>query len=115
VRRGSIVLASLDPVMGSEQGKIRPVIVVSEDAATIRAMSHPRGMITVVPITSNASLVYEFQTLIPRGEGGLTVGGKAQAEQIRAISVTRVVRELGVLTTERLAAVDEALRVHLAL
>jgi mRNA interferase MazF len=91
------------------------VVVVSEDAATIRAASHPRGMITVVPITSNVSSVYEFQALISRGEGRLPVEGKVQAEQVRAISVTRVVRTLGTLSAERMAAVDHALRVHLAL
>jgi mRNA interferase MazF len=72
-------------------------------------------MITVVPITSNVSSVYEFQALISRGEGRLPVEGKVQAEQVRAISVTRVVRTLGTLSAERMTAIDDALRVHLAL
>jgi mRNA interferase MazF len=114
MRRGSVVLASLDPAIGSEQGKVRPVVVVSEDAATIRAANHQKGMITVVPITSNMSSVYDFQATISLVEDH-RVAGKAQAEQIRAISVARVVRELGTVSPEDMAAVDEALRVHLEL
>jgi mRNA interferase MazF len=115
MRRGDIVLVSLDPVVGSEQGKVRPAVIVSSDAANSAAERAGRGVITVVPVTSNVAAVYPFQALLPPEDSGLARVGKAQAEQIRSISVQRVVRTIGAVSAERMADVDEALRLHLSL
>jgi mRNA interferase MazF len=108
--RGAVVLVQLDPATGREQGKTRPAVVVSRAVANAQARLH-QGLITVVPITSNTERVLSFQARVDAGR----VRGKAQAEQVRAISVSRVIRVLAQLDAVQLAGVDEALRVHLGL
>ena len=115
IARGQIYLASLDPAVGSEQGKVRPVIVVSSNAANDSANRRGRGVVTVVPLTSNVRAIYPFQTLLPQEETGLPTTCKAQAEQVRSISTHRLVRQIAELTAELMAQVDDALRLHLSL
>lgn len=115
IARGQVHLASLDPAVGSEQGKVRPVIIVSNNAANDSANRRGKGVITVVPITSNVRAVYPFQVLLPQEESGLPTHSKAQAEQVRSISTDRLVRQIATLPTELMRGVDDALRLHLAL
>jgi mRNA interferase MazF len=111
-----VVLVDLDPVTGSEAAKRRPAIVVSNDAANRSAVSRERGVVTVVPVTSNITRVYAFQTRLPADAGtGLAVESKAQAEQVRSIDVSRVTQRLGTLPPGILRRLDEALRLHLGL
>jgi mRNA interferase MazF len=78
VRRGEIVTVSLDPARGSEASKTRPAVVVSNDAANATATRLGRGVVTVVPVTSNTSRVYPFQVLLPAGQTGLACDSKAR-------------------------------------
>lgn len=115
MRRGDIHLVDLDPVLGSEASKRRPAIIVSNDAANATARRLGRGVITVIPVTSNVIHVYPFQVLLPAGETGLDRDSKAQAEQIRSIAVERVGDRLGVVPNAIMADIDEAIRIHLGL
>jgi mRNA interferase MazF len=113
--RGEIRLVDLDPTRGSEASKRRPAIVVSNDRANAVAARRQRGIVTVVPITSNTSRVFPFQALLPAAETGLKVDSKAQAEQVRSVAVERVGRVLGRAPAPTMATVDDALRLHLQL
>ena len=104
-----------EPVRGSEASKRRPAIVVSNDRANVVAARLGRGVITVVPITSNVTRTFPFQVLLPAHLAGLRVRSKAQAEQVRSVSVERLGPVLGELPATALAAVDDALRLHLDL
>jgi len=115
MRRGEIVSVDFEPVQGSEANKTRPAVVVSNDAANATATRLGRGIITVVPVTSNTSRLYPFQVLLPADETGLPRDSKAQAEQVRSVSVERVGRPLGQLTAKLVAELDRALRIHLSL
>lgn len=115
MRRGEVYLVDLDPTRGSEATKVRPAIVVSNDAANRAAERTGRGVITVVPVTTNTQRVYPFQVLIGAGEGGLAAPSKAQAEQVRSIDVGRLRKRVGTVTPETLGRLDDALRTHLAL
>ena len=115
VRRGEIVQVNLDPARGSEANKIRPAVVVSNDAANAAAARLGRGVITVVPVTSSTDHVYPFQVLLPARRTGLPRDSKAQAEQVRSIAVERVGRRIGKLPAALIAELDQALRVHLSL
>jgi mRNA interferase MazF len=66
-------------------------------------------------VTSNIERVYPFQVLLPAAETGLDRDSKAQAEQIRSISVERVGDQLGVIPNAIMLDIDEALRLHLGL
>jgi mRNA interferase MazF len=116
MRRGEVFLADLSPVKGSEAAKRRPVVVVSNNAANRSAASRGRGVVTVVPVTSNATRVYTFQVRLPAGPpSGLTVDSKGQAEQVRSVDVSRLGQRLGSLSPELLRQLDGAVRLHLDL
>jgi mRNA interferase MazF len=115
MRRGDIVAVDLDPVRGSEANKRRPAVIVSNDMANATARRLGRGVITVVPITSTIERLFPFQVLLSGADTGLPRDSKAQAEQVRSIAIERVHGRLGVVPQARMAAIDEALRLHLAL
>lgn len=115
MRRGDIVLVDLDPGRGSEARKRRPAVVVSNDGANAVATRLGRGVVTVVPVTSNIARIYPFQVALPAGETGLERDSKAQAEQVRSVAVDRVSGSVGQMTAELMAALDDRLRLHLAL
>lgn len=115
MRRGEIRWVDLDPVRGAESSKRRPAVIVSNDGANTTASRLGRGVVTVVPVTSNTARVYPFQVMLPGGDGGLDRDSKAQAEQVRSVAVERIGALVGQLNAPQLAALDEALRLHLAL
>jgi mRNA interferase MazF len=115
VRRGDVFLVNLDPVVGSEASKTRPAVIVSNDASNAIAERLARGTVTVAPITSNTTRVYPFQVSVPAPMGGLSRDSKIQCEQVRTIDTGRLVARLGHLDLDRMPAVDQALRIHLAL
>ena len=115
MRRGEIRLVDLERIRGAEANKQRPAVIVSNDGANSTAERLGRGVITVVPVTSNTDRVYPFQVLLPAARTGLSVDSKAQAEQIRSIAVERIGNRVGTMPVDLLTALDEALRLHLAL
>ena len=115
MRRGDICVIDLDPTRGTEANKSRPAVIVSNDGANSTATRLGRGVLTVVPVTSNVDHIYPFQVLLPAESTGLTVDSKAQAEQVRSIDVARVRRRVGSVPAELMHELDDALRLHLAL
>jgi mRNA interferase MazF len=115
MRRGEVRMVDLDPARGAEANKLRPAVIVSNDAANGTAARLGRGVVTVVPVTSSVERVYPFQVLLPAGAGGLPRDSKAQAEQVRSIAAERIGEQLGRLPDGLMASLDEALRLHLAL
>jgi mRNA interferase MazF len=115
MRRRDIRLIDLEPVRGAEANKQRPAIIVSNDGANSTAQRLGRGVVTVVPVTSNTERVHPFQVLLLAQDTGLAADSKAQAEQVRSVAVQRIGPQVESMTAERQAALDEALRLHLAL
>jgi mRNA interferase MazF len=115
VKRGEIWLIDFEPTLGSESSRTRPAVIVSNDGANLGAARNLHGMVTVVPLTTNTERVYAFQALLDTAVTGLNYESKAQAEQVRAVSVQRLVRCLGAVSGSQMRDVDAALRLHLAL
>jgi mRNA interferase MazF len=115
MRRGEIRLVDLHPARRGEADKRRPAVIVSNDGANAVAGRLGRGVITVVPVSSNVERIYPFQVLLEASATGLVLDSKAQAEQIRSISLERVGRLVGNVPPSTMLELDEALRVHLAL
>ena len=113
--RGEIREVSFEPVRGSEASKIRPAVIVSNDGANTTASRLNRGVITVVPVTSNVSRIHAFQVFLPASDCGLRRDSKAQAEQVRSVAVERVGQRVGQLTGSLVSELDGALRLHLSL
>lgn len=113
--RGEIRLVDLEPARAGEADKRRPAIIVSNDCANTVAARLGRGVVTVVPVTSNTARVFPFQVLLTADEVGIRSDSKAQAEQVRAVSVDRIGPVIGRLPARLVAQLDEALRLHLQL
>lgn len=113
--RGEVWQVDLDPARGSVSNKQRPAVIVSNDRANATATRLGRGVLTVVPVTSNIDKVYPFQVLLSASNTGLAVDSKAQAEQVRSVATQRLLRRLGRVSPAELTDLDDALRLHLAL
>lgn len=115
MRRGDIYWVNFDPAQGSEANKKRPAVIVSRNEANAVAQETGRGTVTVVPLTTNTRYVAPFHVFLPAVETRLRQDSKAQAEQIRTISVNRIGEFAGFLTFKALESLDAALRLHLNL
>lgn len=113
--RGEIRLVDLDPVRGNEANKRRPAVIVSNDRANSIAAQLGRGVVTVVPVTSNTDRIFPFQALLPAAATGLRQDSKTQAEQVRSIAVERIGPVLGRAPANVMGQLDDALRLHLQL
>jgi len=111
IKRGEIYLAALDPVMGREIAKTRPVAVVSNDKN-----NEFSGTVTILPLTSkNIQMVYPFEVFIAQGIANLPKDSKIKADQIRTLDKKRIIKRIGALDQKGLNAIDAALKIHLAL
>ena len=111
MKRGEIYYATLDPSMGSETVKRRPVLIVSNDISNRSATT-----VIIVPITSNVTKVYPFEVLLQPSDSGLPKPSKVRAQQIRTISKQRISgKVIGSLKEPLIQLVDAAIKLYLAL
>jgi mRNA interferase MazF len=111
IKRGDIFLACLDPVIGKEIAKTRPVVVVSNDLN-----NQYSSTVTVLPVTSkNMEKIYPFEVLIPQGKSNLPKDSKVKADQIRTLDRRRLIKFIGKLEHRDIEAIDKALQVHLSI
>jgi len=104
-------MAGLDPVVGHEISKTRPVVVVSNDIGNKYS-----GTISVIPLTSqNLSKIYPFEVLIPKSGSSLPTVSKAKADQIRTLDKKRLKKKVGLLSRDLMAELDFAIKIHLSL
>jgi mRNA interferase MazF len=113
--RGEIRRVDFDPARRGEANRQRPAVIVSNDGANATAARLGRGVVTVIPLTSNVARVFPFQVLLPATDSGLDRDSKAQAEQIRSVSVERLSSRIGSVPPALMLDIDEALRLHLGL
>ena len=91
VKRGDVVLCDLNPVIGTEQAGIRPVVVLQIDRAN--AVS-PHTIIA--PFTSKIRrAILPSHVFVPAGVGGLSQDSVVLCEQIRVIDKSRIIRVIG--------------------
>lgn len=111
IKRGEIHLAALDPTIGRETAKTRPVVIVSNDVN-----NQFSGTVTVLPITSkNLQKIYPFEAMLPKGAGNLPKNSKVKADQIRTLDKRRIIKRIGRLSDEDMICVDTALKIHLGI
>lgn len=111
LNRGDVYLARHNPVEGSEQGGIRPIVIVSRDS-----LNRSRGHVLTVPFT---------RTVLPRPlsthvtvearSGGLRTTSVARAEHCRVLAKSRLLEFWGSLDAQTMSRIDDALRVALNL
>lgn len=114
LKRGMVINVNLSPAQGSETGKIRPCVVVTNDVYNARV-----PVVQVVPVTEWNEKKGRIMTnveLIPSPENGLTKKSVADCLQTRPVDQRfRMVGIRGALTSEEMRTIDEALRMVFSL
>ena len=106
MKRGEVWWVEFDPSIGSEIRKTRPAVIVSNDAA-----NRNLARVIVMPMTSNVSRVYPGEAIVAvKGQQS-----KVMADQIMAADKTRLKSQIGTLSKAEMVAVDDVIRVQLAL
>nr|WP_272947400.1 type II toxin-antitoxin system PemK/MazF family toxin [Tepidanaerobacter syntrophicus] len=111
VRRGEIFYADLNPVVGSEQGGIRPVLIVQNDVGNKYSPT-----VIIAAITSQidkAKLPTHVE--LPSKDYGLEKDSVILLEQLRTIDKRRLKQKITILDQEIMKKVDKALKVSLGL
>lgn len=109
--RGDIFWAELDPVIGSEQGKTRPVLIIQND------VGNERSPVTIIAcITSNlVRKDHPTNVCILAKDTGLDCDSLVLLNQIRTIDKTRLRRKIGHVPDHKMLEIDEALKISLDL
>lgn len=105
LRLGDVFIAQLDPTVGGEIRKTRPVVIVSNDAINTYAQ-----VVVVAPVTSNVRRASPSHLIVPAGTGGLATDSSILTDQVRAIDRRRLVQRFGRLPTSVRDRVKAALR-----
>ena len=111
IRRGDVVEVRLDPVEGSEQGGVRPALVLSPDI-----INQHSPVVIIASITSRkVDRVYPFEVVVEPPQGGLTQRSKVMLMQIRSIDKRRVTGVYGGLSQETMCEIEDALQIAVGL
>ena len=111
VMRGELYSANLDPVVGSEQGGLRPVLVIQNNVGNRYSPT-----VIVLAITSQVQKArLPTHVCIPAAGHGLERDSVVLAEQIRTLDKRRLRERIGILQPEYMEQVSCALRVSLGL
>ena len=112
VKRGDIYYATLDPVVGRETGKTRPVLIIQND---IGNMYSPTTIVAVITEYSKKKASYPICVAIRKGHG-LKKDSIVNLSQIRTIDKKRlIIPKLGSLSEDTMKNVDDALKNSLAI
>ncbi len=90
--RWSIYLVNLDPTIGSEQGKTRPILVISDN--DVNAIL---PVINILPLTSlkQGRRIYPNEVLLKKEQSGLDKDSLVLCYQIRTVDKKRLIKKLG--------------------
>jgi mRNA interferase MazF len=106
MQRGEVWWVEFDPAVGSEIRKTRPAVIVSNDAA-----NRNLARVVVVPLSGSTGRVYPGEAVVAVG----SQNSKAMADQIMAADKTRLKSQLGTVSKADMLAVEDAIKIHLAL
>ncbi|MBS3086849.1 type II toxin-antitoxin system PemK/MazF family toxin [Candidatus Pacearchaeota archaeon] len=109
IRKGDLVIADLEPVIGSEQGGIRPALVIQNDIINIHSPTT-----IIAPITSKI-YTKEYPTNVVFSSSKLKKESTILLNQIRTIDKSRIKKKMSTLPSEIMNKVDMAIKVSLAL
>jgi len=109
IEKWRIYMADLNPGMGAEPGKVRPVVVVQTDLLN---GIHPSTV--VCPLTTRVRRQARFLRVhLAAGEAGLNEASDVMVDQVRAIDNRRLIRELGTITRRSRTRLASNLRILL--
>lgn len=111
VCRGDVYTASLDPRKGSEQGGVRPVLVLQIDI-----LNSAGNTVVIIPFTTNLKRARMPSSVeVRRGEGGLAYDSVALCHQIRVLDKSGLLDYRGSVSPQTLNLIGEKVRFTLGL
>ena len=111
VKRGDIYFADLSPVVGSEQGGTRPVLIISNDIGNKHSPT-----VIIAAITSRVHTKKKLPTHLYLGQiEGLPANSIVLFEQLRTIDKKRLREHIGMLDSQQILTADNALLISLGL
>ncbi|MDD4049702.1 MAG: type II toxin-antitoxin system PemK/MazF family toxin [Candidatus ainarchaeum sp.] len=105
IKKGEIYLINLDPVIDSEQGKTRPCLIIQNNIGN----KYSQNTI-IASITSKIDKEYPFLVKIDKGVANLPKDSFVQLDQIRTISVKRIIKKIGSLPKDIMLKINVALK-----
>ena len=111
IKKGDVVLVNLDPVIGSEQGKTRPAIVIQNN------IGNEYSPTTIVAPVTTKIFSKQFPTNVELDKTNSPLKEKSTVplNQIRTIDKSRIIRNYGKLSAKKIKEVDEAIMNSLGL
>lgn len=111
IKKGDIFLANLEPVIGSEQGGIRPVLIIQNN------ISNKHSPMTIIAAITSKTFEKEFPTnvSISRKDSKLNKNSTIMLNQLRTIDNSRIIKRIGSLDPYLMNQVDKAIKVSLGL
>ncbi|PIN77078.1 PemK family transcriptional regulator [Candidatus Woesearchaeota archaeon CG10_big_fil_rev_8_21_14_0_10_34_12] len=111
VKKGDIFLANLEPIQGSEQGGIRPVLIIQND------ISNKHSPVTIIAAITSRIFDKEFPTniFLSQKDSGLDKDSTALFNQIRTIDKSRLMKKISSLDLFLMKRVDLAIKISLSL
>lgn len=109
IKRGEVYLVDLEPTKGSEQGNIRPCLIIQNN------IGNKYSPVTIIATITSKAEEYPFIVKLKKGEANLPKESYIQLNQIRTISVQRIISKVGSLKKESLEKVNEAIKTSLGL
>lgn len=105
MKRGDIYFADLDPVIGSEQGGKRPVLLIQNNLGNRFSPT-----VIILPLTSRTGKK-NLRTHVPVSppQGGIIKPSIILCEQVRTVEKSRLIKRMGALPPEKMALVERAL------
>ena len=104
IKRGELYYAQLNPVIGSEQGGYRPVLIIQNDIGNYHSST-----VIVAPITSTSNRKAKMPTHINiKATGALTEDSMVLLEQLRTIDKQRLVSYVGELNIDTMERINMA-------
>lgn len=111
VLRGDLYYADLSPVVGSEQGGVRPVLVIQNDRGNL----HSPTLIVAAVTSRLTKAAIPTHVSLEKSSGGLRQDSTVLAEQIRTIDRNRLKEYIGHLDGRQMADIDGAMRISLGM
>ena len=108
MKKGDIFWANLNPSIGSEISKTRPVVIVSNDINNEYA-----DTITILPLTTSTNKIYPFEVFLKAGEGNIQSDSKVKTNQIRTIDKSRLIEKIGKISKGKMQEIEMAILIHL--
>jgi len=111
LKRGDIFLANLEPIIGSEQGGTRPVLILQND------LSNKYSPVTIIASLTSKKFTKEFPTnvFLSREDSKLDKDSTVLLNQIKTIDKSRIIKKISSLNPFLMSKVEMAIKISLGL